>query len=101
MGHHGLEAGMPKRLRQLGRQEQDRLTMMQGVTGAFDISVNDPASYTAASHFGDMRTVTGQITNLTFTPSETAPVAVPEPASLLLFAAGLAGLPLLRKHANK
>jgi len=70
-------------------------------TGAFDILVNDPAPYTAASQFGNTRNVTGQIENLTFTPSEVTTAAVSEPASLLLFAAGLAALPLLRKHANK
>lgn len=67
-------------------------------SGAFDIAVNDPAPYTAASQFGDTRTVTGQITNLSFTPSTTA--AVPEPASLLLFAVGLAGLPFLKKRSR-
>jgi PEP-CTERM motif-containing protein len=65
-------------------------------TGEFDILVNDPAPYTAASQFGNTRTVTGQIENLTLTSSEVTTAAVPEPASLLLFAAGLAGLPLLR-----
>jgi PEP-CTERM motif len=67
-------------------------------TGAFDISVNDPASYTAASQFGDTRTVTGQIANLSFTPSGSPTAAVPEPASLLLFAVGFGGLPFLRKR---
>jgi hypothetical protein len=66
-------------------------------SGAFDISVNDPAPYTAASQFGDTRTLTGQIANLSFTPSESPTAAVPEPASLLLFAVGLAGLPFLKK----
>ena len=67
-------------------------------TGAFDISVNDPAPYTAASQFGDTRTVTGQIANLSFTPSGSPTAAVPEPASLLLFAVGFGGLPFLRKR---
>jgi hypothetical protein len=66
-------------------------------TGAFDISVNDPASYTAASQFGDTRTLTGQIANLSFTPSGSPTTAVPEPASLLLSAVGLTGLLFLRK----
>ena len=69
-------------------------------TGAFDISINDPAPYTAASHFGDTRTLTGQIANLSFTPSESPTAAVPEPASLLLFAAGLVGLAFRRKHVS-
>src|SRR5262245_57366793 len=42
-------------------------------SGAFDISVNDPAPYTGASQFGNTRTVTGQITNLTFAPSIESP----------------------------
>jgi hypothetical protein len=67
-------------------------------TGAFDISVNDPASYTAASQFGDTRTITGQIANLSFTPSGSPTAAVPEPASLLLFLVGFGGLPFLRKR---
>jgi hypothetical protein len=67
-------------------------------SGAFDISVNDPAPYTAASQFGDTRTVTGQIANLSFTPSGSPTAAVPEPASLLLFAVGFGGLPFLRKR---
>ena len=69
-------------------------------TGAFDISLNDPAPYTAASHFGDTRTLTGQIANLSFTPSESPTAAVPEPGSLLLFAAGLVGLGFLRKRGS-
>ena len=67
-------------------------------SGEFDISVNDPATYTAASQFGDTRTVTGQIANLSFTPSGSPTAAVPEPASLLLFAVGFGGLPFLRKR---
>jgi hypothetical protein len=67
-------------------------------TGAFNISFNDPAPYTAASQFGDTRTVTGQIANLSFTPSGSPTAAVPEPASLLLFAVGFGGLPFLRKR---
>ena len=67
-------------------------------SGEFDISVNDPASYTAASQFGDTRTLTGQIANLSFTPSGSPTAAVPEPASLLLFAVGFGGLPFLRKR---
>jgi hypothetical protein len=67
-------------------------------SGEFDISVNDPASYTAASQFGDTRTVTGQIANLSFTASGSPTTAVPEPASLLLSTMGLAGLLFLRKR---
>jgi len=67
-------------------------------SGEFDISVNDPASYTAASQFGDTRTLTGQIANLSFTPSGWPTTAVPEPASLLLSAVGLTGLLFLRKR---
>jgi hypothetical protein len=63
-------------------------------SGAFDLSVNDPALYNAASQFGDTRTVTGQISNLTFTP---VVASVPEPASLVLFAIGVAGLAILRR----
>lgn len=69
-------------------------------SGGFDISVNDPAPYTAASQFGDTRTVTGQITNLTFT-STAAPTAVPEPSTFLLFAVGLAGLGIARKRFSR
>jgi hypothetical protein len=64
-------------------------------SGAFDISVNDPAPYTSTSQFGNTRTVTGQITNLAFIPTVTTP-AVPEPASALLLAVGLVGLEILR-----
>jgi hypothetical protein len=69
-------------------------------SGAFDISVNDPAPYTGASQFGNTRTVTGQIANLGFTPSGSTTAAVPEPASLLLSAVGLAGLLFLRKRQS-
>lgn len=59
-------------------------------SGTFDLSVNDPDPYTAASSFGDTRTVTGQITNLTFTPSDPLPNGtVPEPSTLILLGAGL------------
>jgi PEP-CTERM motif len=67
-------------------------------SGEFDISVNDPASYTAASQFGDTRTLTGQIANLSFTPLGSPTAAVPEPASLVLSAVGLVGLLFLRKR---
>jgi hypothetical protein len=67
-------------------------------TGVFDISVNDPASYTAASQFGDTRTLSGQIANLSFTPSGSPTTAVSEPASLLLSAVGLTGPLFLRKR---
>ena len=67
-------------------------------SGAFDISINDPAPYTEASQFGNTRIVTGQIANLSFSPSESPTAVVPEPASLILVAVGLAGLPLLRKR---
>jgi len=71
-------------------------------SGGFDFSVNDPAPYTAASQFGNTRTLTGQIANLSFTPSgsliaASPTAAVPETASFLLFAVGLAGLPFFRK----
>ena len=69
-----------------------------GDSGEFDISVNDPASYTAASQIGDTRTLTGQIANLSFTPSGSPTAAVPEPASLLLSVVGLTGLLFLRKR---
>jgi hypothetical protein len=59
-------------------------------SGAFDLSVNDPAPYTAASSFGDTRTVTGQIENLTFEPSDPPPNGtVPEPSTLILVGIGL------------
>jgi PEP-CTERM motif-containing protein len=61
-------------------------------SGAFDLSVNDPAGYTSASSFGDTRTVTGQIANLTFIPSGASPTTngtVPEPSTLLLVGVGL------------
>ena len=71
-------------------------------SGGFDFSVNDPAPYTAASQFGNTRTLTGQIADLSFTPSESLlAAAVPEPASFLLFAVGLAGLPFLRKRQRQ
>ena len=62
--------------------------------GSFQLSVNDPAAYNAASQFGNTRTVTGQISNLTFTPNCTqncreGAAAVPEPSPLVLFGAGL------------
>jgi len=59
-------------------------------SGAFDLSVNDPAPYTAASSFGDTRTVTGQIANLTFTdPPPPTNGTVPEPSTLILIGIGL------------
>jgi hypothetical protein len=64
-------------------------------SGGFDISVNDPAPYTADSQFGHTRTVTGLITNLTFDPAA-ATTAVPEPVSALLLVAGLIALRIVR-----
>jgi hypothetical protein len=63
-------------------------------TGVFDLSVNDPAPYTAASQFGNTRTVTGQISNLTFTESTPngGTAAVPEPGSAVLMLFGLGGV---------
>lgn len=68
-------------------------------SGAFDLSVNDPSSYTSTSAFGDTRTVTGQIANLTFTPSTPDPIAVPEPGSAVLLGLGAALFSLRRKRA--
>lgn len=68
--------------------------------GAFDFSVNDPASYTAASQFGDTRIITGQITNLTFAPStpEGSPsTQVPEPSTLILFGTGIVVINFFRR----
>jgi hypothetical protein len=77
-------------------------------SGSFDLSVSDPSSYTAASQFGNTRTVTGQISNLTFTPdgcvsgtencgggfggpggAAVTATAVPEPSTFLMFGSGL------------
>jgi hypothetical protein len=69
-------------------------------SGAFDFSVNDPATYTAASQFGDTRIITGQITNLTFAPStEGSPsTQVPEPSTLILFGIGIIGISFFRRR---
>lgn len=66
-------------------------------SGGFDISVNDPSPYTSSSQFGNTRVVTGQITNLTFSPTTTTP-AVPEPRSMLLVGVGLVGLVIARRR---
>ena len=61
-------------------------------SGAFDFSVNDPVIFDSSASFGDTRTVTGQIDNLTFTPRDPQSAAVPEPASVVLLLAGLGGV---------
>ena len=62
-------------------------------SGEFDLAVNDVASYTSSSSFGDTRTVTGRIQNLTYTPSNSQdPPAVPEPGSIVLLLSGLGGV---------
>jgi hypothetical protein len=61
-------------------------------SGAFDLSVNDPASFDSSASFGDTRTVTGQIGNLTFTPQDPQIASVTEPGSIVLLLAGLGAL---------
>lgn len=65
-------------------------------SGSFDLSVNDPLPYDSTSAFGNTRTVTGQIANLTFTPNPCTQncggggtAAIPEPSTLVLVGAGL------------
>lgn len=67
-------------------------------SGAFDIYVNDPATFDSSASFGDTRTITGQIGNLTFTPGDPQISSVPEPGSMVLLLAGLSGVAVwLRK----
>ena len=62
-------------------------------SGAFDLSVNDPAIFDSSASFGDTRTVTGQIGNLTFAPRDPQISAVSEPCSMVLLVEGLGGSP--------
>jgi hypothetical protein len=69
-------------------------------SGAFDLSVNDPAAFESSASFGDTRTVTGQIANLTFTPQDPQIASVAEPGSIVLLLAGLGGVAVRLRHGR-